>query len=582
LDTLLHQEVTGTTDSTISGETITITGGTLTGSTVTITDSKGGTITVDEKIIYVKTGFKLHLTSGMLPSTTADGTITVVLTSLRPQDVGTINDSDGKKLLSSTSAITIDGVLSFTPSQGIEIGSDGGSMLVNNRKIPLKAGTTFPYPTTAVIEKVDADTIRIHPRNVNIGTGITYNNNAGTFTLDAAEGRTFTVSNAYGEDMDPPEEDYGFLRPQTETVEGSITVKPGGGLLCITVDDVKYYFYVSAETISLRGTFQRSTTGLVQHLDPGQFIGSKDADPLTYQFQNGSADSTATTVGGANNTFTLDITSIYDTVFAGAKITLPTAAIDPQHASVLLATESSNSTTISNGTVTYTGESLTEIGKDSAWFAVLIDGEHVSISGCEKYELDQENGTLTVFGGTSTIGKGALIYDTDLDVDYDTFPAGNTEYTMYVYVNGTLKSVKVTYSKDGTFSFAKVDDILFEPFVLHEDEEIGLNYLFLLGEVPALTHTASGTHLQVASRIYFGNAAHNYVSVSWSIVEGGTYMTAETLSGKTHFVTKALTDATEAERTAKTATREVTLRAQVNVNGKITERYFTFTITYYL
>jgi len=550
----------------IQGNEIVIKGGTLTGSTVAITNENGGTITVDGNVIYVKKGFNLQLTSGMLANVAADGTVTIL--SLEVSDVTTSSLKFTNMVLQGgvNDTITMHGV-SFDHT-GITVNSAGGSLVINGYSIPIEGDTHFAYPTNSVIRKDDTDSITIFPRGFiaqNLGTYMRYSN--GNFTIVATVGHSYTITNATGTGLGTEE-------------TGTITVGDGGGLL----NYQGYYFYVNEGVITVTGSYYRGNYIDWFNTDPGYFTPNADGS-VTHTFQNGSDAAKIPTAAGSANNFNLDLSPVYNTIFQDAAITMEKGAIDPPFATVKLATLEGNTTSIADGKVTYTGTNFTDIknvlqNNGLTWTAVIVDGEHVSISDGATYTI--ADGKLVVTGGTSTIGKGALLTtDADVNVNYNTF-TGNSDATFYVFVDNALQQVKVTYSTVGGFTYALVDDILFEPYVLHEDEETGLKYLFLLSEVPTMTHTPGGAYLQVADRIYYANGKTSYVNVAWNVVEGGNYLEVDQYLGKMRFQTLDLTDATDAERAAGTAIREVTLRAQVNVDGKLTERYFTFTVTYYL
>lgn len=263
---------------------------------------------------------------------------------------------------------------------------------------------------------------------------------------------------------------------------------------------------------------------------------------------------------------------------------------------------------------------LYQITFDYTWGAILVDGEYITVSdgatvyfsgttdqctvstpdqGTHSAEAAHTNGTnnqksytdqlkITVINGTSSIGKGALVTKYDVNV---TPLIGSTANPTEIYAisGGTESLVKVTYKNIGAddgLVLAIIDDIRFEPIVANDEEKAGTNILFLLSEVPGVSHydynngqnNEHGTYIQLTPTVHYGNGGY-YVSVTWSVDAGSmAYVQYADYYGSPRLETVRPDGLTYVNGEA---TVDVTVIAQVNVQGVVSTRYFTFTVTYY-
>ena len=256
-----------------------------------------------------------------------------------------------------------------------------------------------------------------------------------------------------------------------------------------------------------------------------------------------------------------------------------------------------------------------------SWGAILIDGEYITVSDgatvyisgtsmqCTVSTPEQGNHSaqaayttdannqknysdqlkVTVTDGTSTIGKGALVTTENVNVTHSTSSVTEKTTGIFSVSGGELTEVKVTYSKPGTTILAHIDNLIFEPIVANDDEKTGVNILFLLSEVPGVAHydypasgtiDAHGTYVQLQPTVHYGNGGLS-VNVTWSVApESMAYVQYSDYYGSPRLETKQPTSGLtyDVDGVAK---QDVTVIAQVNVQGVVSTRYFTFTVTYY-
>lgn len=271
-------------------------------------------------------------------------------------------------------------------------------------------------------------------------------------------------------------------------------------------------------------------------------------------------------------------------------VTLPTASINPTYAGIRTVEEKKSAEMNTSSAVYYskTNTLPTTFGctlngtavtlTSDTWSAIYIDGEYITISdNPTSVTVVPENGVykITVTGGTSTIGKGALISGTTANpnVTYDTFSTKTAE--LNTVVNGAPTNVTVNYSTVNGFTHAKVNGMIFEPLALAAEEKQGLTFLYLLSEIPNVAHfysNGNGSFIQLASTVYYDVGGGKSVKVAWEVIDDGGAIIRNDYFG---------TPRLETIHGLATGDYEVTLRAQVNVNGVVTYRYFTFTVTYY-
>ena len=292
-------------------------------------------------------------------------------------------------------------------------------------------------------------------------------------------------------------------------------------------------------------------------------------------------------------------------------ITLPTDAINPQYVGIRTAAQE-DAQEMSANKVIYNGYEIYGFGCSIAngtitpadgykWFAILLDGEYITVSDfvegsssitytTEEEDVDGETitkYTITVNNATSTIGKGALVTkSTTANVTYSDFTLPSEGEIIYTISGGALVPVTVSYSKSNGIVDAVIDNIVFEPLALKTEEIAGLDYLFLLSEVPAITHVAvyttgnnpiylHGSYIHLASRVVYNQSGHS-VKVTWEIWDDGIPGEGAAIVRNDYYTFARL----ETVNGLASGEYVVTLRAQVNVNGLITYRYFSFTVTY--
>ena len=182
-----------------------------------------------------------------------------------------------------------------------------------------------------------------------------------------------------------------------------------------------------------------------------------------------------------------------------------------------------------------------------------------------------------------------MVTTENVNVTHSTSTVTEKTTGIFSVSGGVLAEVKVKYStpSGSTTIIAHIDDLIFEPIVANDEEKAGVNILFLLSEVPDVSHydynkgqdNAHGTYIQLAPTVHYGNGGLS-VSVTWSVApESMAYVKYSDYSGSPRLET--LRPATGLTFVDGVVEKDVTVIAQVNVNGVVSTRYFTFTVTYY-
>ena len=364
---------------------------------------------------------------------------------------------------------------------------------------------------------------------------------------------------------------------------------------------------ISTASISLTATDVNSDTeiakwGKIDH-DPSTNIINMELGTDDYCERSPAALNIANAFPAANrNAFTIGLTDD-DFITTRPKAVLPTESINPIYAGIR--TTLPNATqSIAPNVVDYFGENLeffgctlsgTTVTPNSGykWYAILIDGEYITISDGATVTVTGTTGNyqVTVTNGTSTIGKGALVTKTDVNVTPLIGSSANPSEILAIS-GGAESPVKVTYQNIGAddgLVVAIIDDIRFEPIVANDEEKAGINILFLLSEVPSISHydynkgqnNAHGTYVQLTPVVHYGNGGYS-VSITWSVDAASmAYVAYADYYGSPRLETVRPEDDAGLTFVDGVAEKEITVIAQVNVQGVVSTRYFTFTVTYY-
>ena len=596
---------------------ITITGGDLDGNTVNI-GLEGGTITVE-----FDNDATTRFTFVVAPSTNL--TISSGTQRVEENAIITITAIDSEKVFSSITGVTFSNATIkndtttqtvgntnytvYTPT--IHVENEGCVMQIGNSvSIDLPAGIKIPLPTNTV-GSINGTVVQVSTLAT---SGYANNTSWKKFQVLNAQ-RTSTesdpvlnVADAYGWTVSRS----GLQYSGTATITSS-----GRGTAYLYSSDEKVWIPVSQLTLSADKTsvelninFFRDKWGYVEN-DTNNTVDVSITDKPKISTANYTSISNFQIDMGDFELIEPENENDAISWVLPFHITLPTDAINPQYVGIRTAAQE-DAQEMSANKVIYNGYEIYGFGCSIAngtitpadgyqWFAILLDGEYITISDfvagtssitytTEEEDVDGETitkYTITVNNTTSTIGKGALVTkSTTANVTYSDFTLPSEDEIIYTISGGALVPVTVSYSKSNGIVDAVIDNIVFEPLALKTEEIAGLDYLFLLSEVPAITHVAvyttgntptylHGSYIHLASRVVYNQSGHS-VKVTWEIWDDGVPGEGAAIVRNDYYTFARL----ETVNGLASGEYVVTLRAQVNVNGLITYRYFSFTVTY--
>lgn len=465
-------------------------------------------------------------------------------------------------------------------------------------KIILPAGISFPLPANAV-GKTNAEntSVELTPLSNSAYSSGSYTNTSNALTvvnmvcLEDTNKNSFSDGWAY---------DNNLLTWDNATA----TVSPIAGTTAYLIIDNTW---IPTGTISLAGKTQyiwdNPNTASWATFAPNDLNGYT----ITYGAKINSSSANINAAFSSTTSFTIaatalkssDGTSILSNWVQPIYATVDSNAINPLYAGVRTVDNTQVADTIDkNGTAVYYstelpvvhGGTLSETKVsfgDYKWIAIDVDGEYVTISNDPSSvtiaAVEGGGYVVTVTGGTSTIGKGALISKQDFNVSHD--PSATDMGTFYIesVANGQKVPVTATFSQpdESDYTYAVVDGALFEPLPVNERERKGLDYLFMLSEVPNATHYTEtiggvqhGSYIHFAQRIYF-NTSGDSAPITWHVVSNGTADQPHVKISERNGMFRLETIVGHTK-----GAFDVTVCAEVNVQGVVVSRYFTFTVIY--
>lgn len=391
----------------------------------------------------------------------------------------------------------------------------------------------------------------------------------------------------------------------TFTAEASITSR---GSSYIVLENNTVWIPINFSEITLKGdTYKREwfgsdpSSGYWGQINYTSTTGVIEVTLNTLSSTQSNIDLTSALTTASDSKFSITQLTISENMKADPKISLLTETINPNYSGIR-ATLPNATQSIAPNVVDYFGEKIQYFGCSLSgttvtptdgyqWYAILLDGEYITISDGASVTVTGSEGDyqVTVTNGTSTIGKGALVTTENVNVTHSTSTVTEKTTGIFSVSGGDLPGVKVKYSKPSgsTTIIAHIDDLIFEPIVANDEEKAGVNILFLLSEVPGVSHydynkgqnNAHGTYIQLAPTVHYGNGGLS-VNVTWSVApDSVTFVKYADYNGSPRLETlRPATGLTFVDGVAK---KDVTVIAQVNVQGVVSTRYFTFTVTYY-
>ena len=446
-------------------------------------------------------------------------------------------------------------------------------MTINGMSITLPAGIPFSLPDNAV-GVMNGNVVKIQTAQY---SGVSLKTTDKTFEVLNA---TLNNDNDYN----------GWEQSGTIYRTASATIEPtGNGAAYIFINNTWIPF--TSTSIQLKGSSQGALSG-----DRSKW-GVLSMQNNIVSVKMGEDSQISSTVSYPTTNVSFDFTSLGLSASnpMPLTVTLPTTQIYPTHAGIITVEEQNSSEMSSSSAVYYSNEKPTVFGgtwdEESGavaltydWSAILADGEFITLSNTpSSVAIELVNGMykITVTGGTSTIGKGALVSEsTDANVTYNSFDT--SELKIQTIINDQRIDVTVNYTTENGFTHALVNGMIFEPLTLSTPEKQGLSFLYLLGEIPDVTHfqiDGHGSFIQLASTVHYGGGGQS-VKVAWEIWDDGIEGTGAAIVRNDYFGYPRIETVNQTGITEITS-YEVTLRAQVNVQGLVTYRYFTFTVTYY-
>lgn len=592
--------------NTIIGHTnmteIVISGASVNGTNV-IVGANGGTITVKiakegqdpiEFTFAVRSNTTIQAdTAGTMIKVNADGTISIL-----PITQNQISGTANEVIFSNATIENVSSNGTATPTIQVEAGS---TMTINgSTTLILPSAIQMPLPANAV-GKIIGDTVAIQ----------TYNK-AGIASSYSGSQLTFSLLNVTRSTSDAPDGDGWHDSNNSTFAFTPRAIFTTGNNSYLMLDNGTVWIPLSSNTqINLTGNtwsfweqWDAHPEGYWGTIVSNNTTGITQIGLTNESWINGSINLTTGFTSTAN-TATFSIAALPFNQIASAKpeATLPTESINPIYSGIR--TTLPNATqSIAPNVVDYFGENLEFFGCTLSgntvtpnagykWYAILIDGEYVTISDGATVTVTGTTGNyqVTVTNGTSTIGKGALVTKTDVNVTPLIGSAANPT-GIFAISNGAESPVKVTYQNIGAddgLVLAIIDDIRFEPIVANNEEKAGVNILFLLSEVPSISHydynkgqnNAHGTYVQLTPVVHYGNGGYS-VSITWSVDAASmAYVAYADYYGSPRLETVRPENNAGLTFVDGVAEKEITVIAQVNVQGVVSTRYFTFTVTYY-